>query len=128
MLSRFGLLAVLTIVSLWGQSVGGNVLDPSGRMIPFATIELQDQGRGVKRTTQSDANGYYSISSVPAAVYVLKASASGMNPLEIRGLKLEAGSSRRVDLRMPIGGVYVLLVVEADAAGLRLESDRKSVV
>ena len=122
MLSRFWLLAVLTIVSLWGQSVGGNVLDPSGRMIPFATIELQDQGRGVKRTTQSDANGYYSISSVPAAVYVLKASASGMNPLEIRGLKLEAGSSRRIDLRMPIGGVYVLMVVEADAAGLRLES------
>ena len=125
MLFRFALLVTLTALTIvcgWAQSVGGYVLDPSGGLIRGAKIELEDQGRGVKRTVDSNANGYYSISSLPAATYVLRVKAAGMNPLEIHELKLDVGSSRRVDLNMPLGGVYSVMVVQADAIGLRLES------
>ena len=69
MLFRFALLVTLTALTIvcgWAQSVGGYVLDPSGALIRGAKIELEDQGRGVKRAAESNANGYYSISSLSA--------------------------------------------------------------
>ena len=84
-------------------------------------IELRDARRGLVRSAESDSAGYYAISSVPAATYNLSAKINLFLPFELQQLKLEEGTSRRLDITMSVAGVDTVAEV-ADAVGLRLES------
>ena len=53
------------------QPVSGIVVDPSGAVIAGATVEIRNPDGAVQRTTQSDANGSFSISGLPAGDYLL---------------------------------------------------------
>ena len=84
-------------------------------------IELRDARRGLVRSAESDSAGYYAISSVPAATYNLSAKINLFLPFELQQLKLEEGTSRRLDITMSVAGVDTVAEV-ANAVGLRLES------
>jgi hypothetical protein len=80
-------IAVLALATVHSLGQGGNagairgtVTDPSGAVIPNATVHLSNQSSGVDRTVQSDALGQFEFSNVTFNSYQLAVSANGFAP------------------------------------------------
>ena len=63
--------------------LSGTVVDPSGAVIAGATVMIRNSDGAVQRTTQSDANGSFSISGLPAGNYQLFVSSPGFETKEM---------------------------------------------
>ena len=89
MTRRIGVLVfLLTLVitgTMSGQSANtslrGTVKDPTGAVLPGATITLVNQAAGQTLTATSDGSGEYQLSQVPPAKYTITAAASGFGNL-----------------------------------------------
>ncbi len=58
-------------------SVRGTVTDPSGAVIPGATIHISNAVSGLDRTVTTDATGSFEIGNIPFNNYQLSATAAG---------------------------------------------------
>ncbi len=94
------------VLSASGQSgnagaVRGTVADPSGAVIPGATVHLTNSMSGLDRTTTSDATGHFTFSNVPFNPYRISVSAPGFASLsqeiEIRSV---VGENLKLTLRI----------------------------
>ena len=85
-------------------AVRGAVTDPSGAVIPNASVHLTDKVSGFDRTTTSDATGQFVFSNVPFNPYTIDASAKGFAPL-----------SQSVEIRSSVG-ITVNLVLQIEGA------------
>lgn len=94
--------------------VTGRVADSSGASVPGATVTAVSEATGHKRTSLSNAEGYYAIPSLPPGPYRLTAELSGFNPMTRSGLVLVADQSARVDFRLEVGGMRAEVTVSAD--------------
>ena len=63
--------------------LSGTVVDTSGALIIGATVEVRSSDGAVQRTTQSDSNGSFTISALPAGNYQLVVSNPGFETKEI---------------------------------------------
>jgi Carboxypeptidase regulatory-like domain/TonB-dependent Receptor Plug Domain len=61
-------------------SVVGTVLDPSGAVIPNATVEIHNPVSGFERITTTDGSGEFAIPNVPFNPYHLKVTGQGFAP------------------------------------------------
>jgi hypothetical protein len=61
-------------------SVTGTVLDPSGAVIPNATVEIRNPVSGFERTTTTDNAGRFAIPNVPFNPYHVIARSQGFAP------------------------------------------------
>ena len=81
---------------VWGQAavgaVSGQVTDPSGALVPGASIRLAGED-GKAFAAQSGASGTYEVKGVPAGTYTLTATAAGFATLEEPGLVVKAERS-----------------------------------
>jgi hypothetical protein len=103
-----GLALALASVCALGQNAGaihGAVTDPSGAVIPGATVRLSNTGSGLARTTTSDALGQYAFSNVPFNPYRIDASANGFAPL-----------SQNTEIRSVVGITLNLVLQVATAS------------
>jgi hypothetical protein len=67
-------------------TVSGVIADTDGAAVPAAQIALQDVESNATHTTQSDAHGVFSFSSVPEGRYVLTVRAPGFAPWKIKDI------------------------------------------
>jgi Carboxypeptidase regulatory-like domain/TonB-dependent Receptor Plug Domain len=87
--SRFAASAVFLVLALclsaYSQSGGnstsvtGTVSDPSGAVVPNATVEIHNPVSQFRRSTTTDNNGNFSIPNVPFNPYHLSISAAGFS-------------------------------------------------
>jgi Carboxypeptidase regulatory-like domain/TonB-dependent Receptor Plug Domain/TonB dependent receptor len=63
--------------------LSGTVVDPSGAVIAGATVLIRSSGGAVQRTTQTDVNGFFSASGLPAGDYRLVVSSPGFETKEL---------------------------------------------
>lgn len=74
---------VLFAATAWAQSAGnstsvtGTVLDPTGAVVPKATVELHNPISGFDRTVTTDESGRFTISNVPFNPYHIVAKSAG---------------------------------------------------
>jgi hypothetical protein len=94
--------------------IAGTVTDPSGLVVPGATITLTSTTSGVVRTTTSDAVGRYVIANVPAGIYLLKVELSGFGP-ETSNVTVNVGSAVSVDNKLRVAGTAESVNVTAEA-------------
>ena len=105
------LFACLTLVAQVNTgSISGYVLDPSGKMVPGATVKLEDTARSATRTAESNPSGYYEFSGLPTAEYRVSAAAPSLvqSPIVVQ---VEVDQRLRLDLvgaqRAPVRGEYL---------------------
>ncbi len=93
-------------------AVRGAVTDPSGAVIPKATVHLTDKVSGFDRTTTTDASGQFTFSNVPFNPYTIDVSAKGF-----------ASLSQPVEIRSSVGiNVNFVLQVEGASQTVTVES------
>ena len=69
--------AAVASAQVTGGAITGSVLDPSGAVIPNATVRIADKARGQVLTTQTTDAGSYLFPNVPVGEYTVTIEASG---------------------------------------------------
>ena len=111
------LAVVLMAASASAQSgsagaIHGTVTDPSGAVIPGATVHLANSVSGFERTATTDATGQFSISNVPFNPYRIDVTANGFAKL-----------SQSVLIRSSVGtNLNLVLQVESASQTVTVES------
>ena len=102
-------------------SVIGTVSDPSGAVVPSASITLTSKQTGVSRTSVSDDAGRYSVVNVLPGKYDIKVTAPGFRTYTQLDLDVSPNTVGRVDVKMEVGQVSEQVTVEASAATLQTD-------
>ena len=122
----FGLLlSVLFAAHAWAQISGGlagRVTDPSGAAVARAQVTLTRMSTGVKRTTESTADGYYTFTQVLPGSYSVEIAAPGFARVLQQGITVATGATPRVDLPLKPGGGQETVTVTEDAPLLQSET------
>jgi Carboxypeptidase regulatory-like domain/TonB-dependent Receptor Plug Domain len=116
---------VLTALGAYGQgnagSVHGTVTDPSGAVIPGATVHMTNSVSGLDRTATTDDSGQFSFTNIPFNPYEISVAANGFNALQ---KKFEIRSVLGTDLKlvMQVAAAASTVTVEANSGDL-IEND-----
>ncbi len=121
--SGFRLLGGLLLVAslAFGQtttSVTGSVTDPSGSLVPNATIELFNIDNGTRREVVSDSAGAYSVPQLVPGNYRITAKASGFSSSVINNLRFLVNTPATVNIKLEVGAVSDTVSVVAESIEL----------
>ncbi len=83
-------------------TIRGQVSDPTGAVIPNASIVVMTTRGEVAGKATSDGVGAYSVHGLAAGTYSVTATASGFADFEVPGVALAAGQTRTVNPAMKI--------------------------
>src|SRR5581483_2170633 len=103
---------------VWGQvtaSITGIVRDSSGAVVPSASVTVKNLESGLTRTTETEANGGFSVPSLPVGQYEVTAEKAGFKLQIRRGITLVVGQQAVVNLTLEIGDVQQQVMVMAEA-------------
>ncbi|MDE3199740.1 MAG: TonB-dependent receptor [Acidobacteriota bacterium] len=100
--------------------IRGMVTDPSGAVIPGATVRLTNALSGMDRTSTADATGQFEFSNVPFHPYTITVSAAGFASLH-KDIDLESALGIEVKLILQISGAATTVTVES--SGDLIEDD-----
>ncbi len=98
--------------------IKGTVFDPSGSVIPGATVEAVDPGKGTHYTTTTDASGQFQFPNLPPSVYELTSRHSGLQTQVQKGLQLQVGQTAIVDFHLALAGASASVEVTAEQAAI----------
>jgi outer membrane receptor protein involved in Fe transport len=95
--------------------ITGQITDPSGAVVPDATIEVVNEATGQKRTVSSREDGFYLVPLVNPGVYQVRASKSGFGALTRNGNEVAVNGTTRVDFSLQVGQVAEQVIATATA-------------
>jgi hypothetical protein len=99
-------------------TVSGLVLDPSGRVIPNADIEILNESTGVIYSGRTNETGIYTVSLLPPGQYRLQVSKIGFKSLIKPGIVLNVQSAVALNFTLPIGATSETVTVDAGASSI----------
>ena len=98
-------------------SVAGMVLDPSGAVVPNATVELRNPVSGFSRNARSDAAGKFSIPNVPFNSYHMTVTGQGFAQYT-QDIDVRSTVPVSVTVNLKVGGSAESVTVEANGGDL----------
>src|ERR1035437_2614838 len=102
------------------SAVRGSVTDPSGAVVPNATVTLDNARSGLLRTLQTDTTGQFVFSNVPFNSYRISIAANGFVPL-IKDFELRSVVGTSFKLTLQVAAASQTVTVEA--SGDLVETD-----
>jgi len=96
-------------------SILGTVTDTSGAVLPGATVKVKNAGTGLERTTQTTAEGNYTISELPIGTYGVTVSQAGFQTSVTSNVIVDVATERRVDISLKPGQVADTVEVTGEA-------------
>src|SRR2546428_4944072 len=102
----------------WGQvtaSITGVVRDVSGAVVPGAAVSVQHVETGTTRTAQTDANGNYSVPSLPVGQYEVDVQRTAFKQQVRSGITLAVGQQAVVNITLEVGDIEQRVNVTAEA-------------
>src|ERR1700722_11919370 len=115
---------LVALLSASGQTgalrISGSVLDPSGRYVAGAHVEV-DGASGVRLAATSGGDGGFAIEVPEAGEYTVRVEAAGFGPI-MRRVQLNAGSTSLMLRLEKISAANDEIVVSADVSEIDLVS------
>src|ERR1700686_2603775 len=94
--ARIGFLLFLIFHAMaWAATTGsisGTLKDPSGALIPGATVIATNTATGIQNKTTTDTKGVFTFPSLQVGRYDLQAEVEGFRPQKRTGLVIDADS------------------------------------
>jgi hypothetical protein len=102
-------------------SISGFVKDPSGAIIPKATVTVKNES-GLERQGTTNDSGYYTVTNIPPGFYIIRAEVAGFKKYESSGNKLDASGALSADITLSVGSSTETVEVSAIAQAIQTES------
>lgn len=124
-------LFALTPSSLFSQSattgaVTGVVTDPTGSVVPGASITLTQAGTNVMLSTMTDSSGRYLFAAASPGQYSLKCTGKGFRTTTISLVQVDVLKSSTLDIKLELGQQSEVIEVVA-ATGAELQTTDASI-
>ncbi|MGH9328228.1 MAG: carboxypeptidase regulatory-like domain-containing protein [Terriglobia bacterium] len=94
-------------------SITGTVKDPSGAIVPNATVRVTNEGTGAVREVTTGSTGVFNVPSLDLGVYSLRVSAKGFTTYSHRDLHLAANQILTVNAQLTLGATATVVQVHA---------------
>jgi hypothetical protein len=109
---------LLATVSLSAQTFRGTILgtvtDPSGAVVAGAKVTVKNTGTGLERSTETSADGSYSLPELPIGSYTVTIVQQGFQTFVTTGVTVDVATERRIDAALKAGQVSTRVEVSAD--------------
>jgi hypothetical protein len=103
-------------------TLSGRIFDSSQLAVSGATVAVTHQDTHLKRSTQSNDSGIYSLPGLPPGKYDIRLDAAGFASQEQRGVLLETAQQAQIDFTLALGETSQAVTV-AGGNGLLQTSD-----
>ncbi len=132
-LALFIFAACFAALSLSAQTytegaIAGTVFDPSGAVIPGATVTIHNDGTNAENKFVTDGSGYFKDPIVPAAVYTVTVSAAGFAPFKEVNVIVQVGGTTEITPHLATSSTQESVEVTGEAPILNFESPDISTV
>jgi hypothetical protein len=90
----------------YGQQTGnivGTVHDPSGAVVPDASVKITNKETQFQRVVKSNASGEYAAPSMPTGTYTVTVEKAGFEKLIRAGVILTGATTVTVELQLAVG-------------------------
>ena len=104
----------------------GAVTDPTGAVVPNATITITNTATGEKRTATSNGAGLYDFPNLHIGTYNLQAEARGFSAAQINAIVMNVASTVSENVTLNVGAGVQTVTVTADALHLQTETNEVS--
>jgi len=98
---------VLMVSTLAAQTFRGTILgtvtDATGAVISGAKVTVKNTATGLERTTQTSADGSYSVPELPIGPYTVSIAQTGFQTSVTNGVVVDVATERRVDALLKTG-------------------------
>lgn len=120
-------IVLLLPTALSGQAsyqaqIRGLVSDASGAVLPNATVTITEVDTNVSQTAKTDGSGEYTLRGLRPSTYIAKATASGFQTLEQKGVILAVDQATTLNFRLHPAGTSTMIQVTEAAPLLDTES------
>jgi hypothetical protein len=102
-------------------SIVGIVEDPSGAVLPGATLSITNVATSAVREVVTDDQGRYNAVSLPAGTYTITATAAGFRTLTRTDIQVTINTVTRITLRLEVGQLTDQVTVTGSAAVLQTD-------
>jgi Carboxypeptidase regulatory-like domain len=113
-------------VSLWGAATGrlsGTIKDPSGAVLPGATITLVNTALNSEFKTVSDGQGFYAFPALPSGHYDLTIEAARFKTQRKTNLTVDTDATLTVDAALQLGQRSETVTITATPATTEAQVD-----
>src|SRR5690348_12448931 len=113
-------------VPSFGQTGAGSlrvlVKDPSGAIVPDASVQLMNVGTGVTTMQNSNSAGYAVFPSLERGTYNVDVSKAGFSTLKIAAITIDVNQNREVAAELRVAATTTEVQVQADVVALQTAS------
>jgi outer membrane receptor protein involved in Fe transport len=122
-----GAVLALCVLPMPGQTadtgaIAGAVIDPSGALVPRATVVINSQGTGEGRDLATDGGGSFSAQFLPPGKYDLTVRATGFESFILNGVQVRITEVSRVKIQLALRGAKQQIKVNAAPPLLQTEN------
>jgi hypothetical protein len=103
-------------------TITGTVTDPSGAVIPHASVTITNTGTGIVKTAKTGDTGLFTVPALPFGNYVVSASADRFGKAASSPFVLNVGATTRVDLKLSLAAVSEDVQVTGTMATVNLSN------
>lgn len=97
-------------------SAEGTVFDSAGKAIANARVTAKNIANNIERTSLTNSQGLYHLSSLMPGVYELRVESEGFQSVTIENIRLIAGSMFRRDFHLSLAAIQDQIVINAETS------------
>src|SRR6266566_1091145 len=96
-------------------TVGGQITDEQGRVVPGVTVVLTNLNTGVPFETKTNGDGFYNAPSLPPGIYRANVTKDGFKSIVKGDIELHVQDQASINFQLQIGSVTETVTVEGGA-------------
>jgi hypothetical protein len=104
------------------STISGTVVDSGGGVIPGADVVALHAGTGVASATVTNAQGVFTLPSLPTGTYRVTVSLQGFKTVVVENVVLTAGAPAAVNATLEVGGLTEQVVVTSTSEIVQAQS------
>ncbi len=126
------MLCMFSVAVSWSQATQqftGQVLDPTGAVIPEAQVVVHNQATGIDVKTVTTSSGAYTVPYLIPGVYDITVSKEGFSTAKKTDIRLNVAQTSTMDFTLEVGTASQVITVNASNTQIELsKSDRGEVI